>query len=185
MLFFPANTWPHKNHVRLLEALAVLRDTHGLCPGLVLAGSPKGASADVTAAVARLGLERQVRWLGYVDQPRLVGLYRAATALVFPSLHEGFGMPLLEAMACGCPVVCSRTTGTGETAGDAALTFDPTDVSDMAQAIRTLLDADDLRRDLSRRGLDRAARFTWERAGRETIRVYDEVVAREREEENP
>jgi len=179
LFFFPANTWPHKNHLRLLEALAVLRDVDGLRPGLILTGAPKHAHPHVLGAVARLGLDRQVRWLGYVDQTRLVALYRTATALVFPSLHEGFGMPVLEAMACGCPVACARTTATGEIAGDAALTFDPTEVSDIARALRALLGSEELCRDLARRGLERARAFSWERTGRETLRVYDEVIARD------
>lgn len=87
-------------------------------------------------------------------------------------------MPILEAMACGCPVVCSSTTATVETAGDAALTFDPTDVSDIARALRALLGTEELRRDLARRGLERVATFSWERTGRETLRVYDEVISR-------
>lgn len=177
-LFFPANTWPHKNHIRLLEALATLRDADGLRPCLVLTGSAKHGHTAMMNALARLGLRDQVRWLGYVDGDRLVSLYRAATALVFPSLHEGFGMPILEAMACGCPVVCSSTTATVETAGDAALTFDPTDVSDIARALRALLGTEELRRDLARRGLERVATFSWERTGRETLRVYDEVISR-------
>ncbi|MBI4588287.1 MAG: glycosyltransferase family 4 protein [Candidatus Rokubacteria bacterium] len=177
VLFFPANTWPHKNHARLLEALAALRETDGLRPCLVLTGSVKHGHRGVMDAVRRLGLRDQVRWLGYVDQRRLVALYRAATALVFPSLHEGFGLPILEAMACGCPVACSRTTAAGETAGDAALTFDPTDVSEIAHALRALLQSEELRRDLTRRGLRRADQFTWERSARATLRVYDEVVS--------
>jgi len=178
VLLFPANTWPHKNHLRLLEALAALRASEGLCPGLVLTGSPKHAHVNVLSAVTRLGLDRQVRWLGYVDHARLVALYRAATALVFPSLHEGFGMPILEAMASGCAVACSRTTGAGETAGDAALTFDPADVTDIARALRAILGSEELRRELARRGLQRAAEFSWERTGRQTLRVYDEVTSR-------
>jgi glycosyltransferase involved in cell wall biosynthesis len=178
VLFFPANTWPHKNHLRLLEAVAMLREVDGLRPGLLFAGAPKQAHQQVLNAVARLELDRQVRWLGYVDQARLVALYRTATALVFPSLHEGFGMPVLEAMACGCPVACARTTALGEVAGEAALTFDPTDVPDVVCALRALLSSEALRRDLTHRGLERAAKFSWERTGRETLRVYDEVISR-------
>ncbi len=177
-LFFPANTWPHKNHVRLLEALAALRDAHGLRPCLVLTGSPKHAHRAVLDTTARLGLAGQLRWLGHIDQSRLIALYRAAIALVFPSLHEGFGLPILEAMACGCPVACSGTTATVETAGNAALTFDPADVSDITRALRALLSSEELRRDLARRGLARAAEFSWERPARETVRVYDEVISR-------
>jgi len=177
VLFFPANTWPHKNHERLLDALAVLRDADGLRPSLVLTGSAKHGHRAVMATVERLGLHDQVRWLGYVDEVRLVALYRAATALVFPSLHEGFGMPILEAMAAGCPVACSRTTATGETAGDAALTFDPANVADIVAALRALLRNKELRHDLARRGLERAAQFTWERSARATLRVYEAVVS--------
>ncbi len=179
VLFFPANTWPHKNHVRLLEALTALRETDGLRPCLVLTGSVKHGHRGVMDAVRRLGLRDQVRWLGYVDQRQLIALYRAATAVVFPSLHEGFGLPILEAMACGCPVACSRTTAAGETAGDAALTFDPADVSDISRALRLLVGNEDLRRNLAQRGVKRAAQFSWERTARETLRLYDEVISRD------
>lgn len=177
-LLFPANTWPHKNHARLLEALAALRQNTGIRPALILTGAPKHAHAAVTATIGRLGLGDQVRWLGFVDEPTLAGLYRTATALVFPSLHEGFGMPVLEAMASGCPVACSRTTATGELAGDAALTFDPTDTNAIVRAIETVLGNEALRRDLVERGLRRAAEFSWERTARETLGVYAEVEAR-------
>jgi glycosyltransferase involved in cell wall biosynthesis len=177
-LLFPANTWPHKNHIRVLEALVALRDADGLRPCLVLTGSPKHGHPAVMDALARLGLRDQVRWLGYVDGERLVALYRAATALVFPSLHEGFGLPVLEAMACGCPVACSRTTATVEAAGDVDVAFDPGDVSDIARALRALLKHDSLRRDLARRGLRRATVFSWVRTAADTRCVYDEVISR-------
>jgi glycosyltransferase involved in cell wall biosynthesis len=177
-LLFPANTWPHKNHLRLLDALTALRASTGLRPSLVLTGFPKHGHPAMLEAISGHGLGDQVRWLGYVNEARLAGLYRAATALVFPSLHEGFGLPVLEAMASGCPVACASTTATGETAGDAALTFDPADTAAIAEAIRSLLGSETLRRDLARRGLARAAEFSWEGCARQTLRVYDEVISR-------
>ncbi len=89
-------------------------------------------------------------------------------------------MPIIEAMASGCPVACSRTTATGETAGDAALTFEPADTADIARAIRTLVQRADIRQDLARRGLARAAAFSWERTARQTVEVYDAVAGRAR-----
>lgn len=178
LLLYPAHTWPHKNHVRLVEALALLRDAHGLMPELILTGAPKAGHDALSAAVARLGLEGQVLWRGHVAQSELVELYRTATLLVFPSLHEGFGLPLLEAMACGCPVVCAGTTGTAETAADAALTFDPTSVEAIAEAVRRVLVDEQLRFTLAQRGIARAARATWEATARDTIRAYDDVRAR-------
>jgi glycosyltransferase involved in cell wall biosynthesis len=176
-LFYPANTWPHKNHPRLLEALAILRDRHGLKAALVLTGAEKHGHRDMLAAVERLRLTDQVHWLGYLSRRQLAACYRAATALAFQSLHEGFGIPVVEAMASGCPVVCSGTTATGEIAGDAALTFDSRNAEEMAAWLARVLIDQGLRRDLRERGLRHAAGFTWERTARETLRVYDRIAA--------
>jgi glycosyltransferase involved in cell wall biosynthesis len=175
-LFYPANTWPHKNHPRLLEALALLRDRHGLTVPLVLTGAEKHGHRDMMTAAERLWLTDQVRWLGYLDRRQLAACYRAATALVFPSLHEGFGIPVVEAMASGCPVACSSTTATGEVAADAALTFEPRDPEAMTSAIRALLTDESLRRGLAAKGLQRATLFTWERCVLGTMESYEKLI---------
>jgi glycosyltransferase involved in cell wall biosynthesis len=129
---------------------------------------------EVQAAAERLG-GRQVHWLGYVTAERLLECYRRAAALVFPSLHEGFGLPVLEAMASGCPVACSGTTSTGEVAGDAALTFDPEDRGEVAERVHRVLTDTNLREELRRRGLERAATFSWQRTARESLMIYETI----------
>ena len=175
-LFYPANTWPHKNHPRLLEALAVLRDRHGRQVPLVLTGAEKHGHRDMLAAAERLRLTDQVHWLGYVSRRQLAACYRAATALAFPSLHEGFGIPVVEAMASGCPVVCSNTTATGEIAGDVALTFDPRSGEEMAAQLRRVLEEEPLRNELREKGLARAELFTWARCVSATLQSYERAV---------
>ncbi|HIQ02105.1 MAG TPA: glycosyltransferase family 1 protein, partial [Anaerolineales bacterium] len=117
-----------------------------------------------------------IRWLGPVPEADLPALYTGATTFVFPSLYEGFGLPVLEAMACGTPVACSNTSSLPEVVGDAALTFDPTDTAGIADAVARLLEDADLQADLRERGLRRAARFSWERTARATLTVYRETA---------
>jgi glycosyltransferase involved in cell wall biosynthesis len=144
-LLYPANRWPHKNHERLFAAFArVRRELPEL--RLVLTGQGHG----------RAQLPDGVESRGHVSPDELVELYRSAAGLVFPSLYEGFGLPPLEAMACGCPVAASNSTSLPEVCGDAAEYFDPLSPEDMAQAILRALDGR-----LVGRGLVRAARFTW------------------------
>jgi len=173
-LFYPAFTWSHKNHVRLLEALAILQRSRPV--RLVLTGRPRHAAPEIRRAIARLGLSEQVIELGYVPDEEVPLLYRLATALVFPSLGEGFGLPIVEAMASGCPVVCSGVTSLPEVAGDAALFCDPTDSKDIAEKVALLLDSEDMRRRLIDKGLARAAQFSWEKAALQTFKVYESAV---------
>ncbi len=160
-LLYPARAWPHKNHARLFEAFALLRHDR---PELRLVLTGGGHSGTVPEGVV-------VR--GQVTADELVGLYRRAAALVFPSLYEGFGQPPLEAMACGCPVACSNSASLPEICGDAALLFDPEDVSEIAAAVRDVLDDPEPWRT---RGLARAAEFTWERSARAHESVYRELL---------
>jgi len=162
-LFYPAAIWPHKSHARLLAALARVEDV-----SLVLTGATFGREAELRAQAERLGVSARVRHLGFVPGAVLPNLYRAATALVFPSLAEGFGQPVLEAMACGCPVAASSTGAVAEACGDAALLFDPRDVAAMANAITRVVES----RELREAGLERARTFTWERAAAEHAEVY-------------
>lgn len=161
-LLYPARPWPHKNHARLFEALAMLRRTH---PDLRLVLTGGGHEATP--------VPDDVELRGLVSSEELASLYRRAACLVFPSLYEGFGLPPLEAMACGCPVAASRVGGLPETCGDAAVLFDPWDPEAIAAGVEEALDrAPDLRV----RGLARAAAFTWEETARRHETVYRDLT---------
>jgi glycosyltransferase involved in cell wall biosynthesis len=164
-----------KNTRRLLEAYAQLRRGGEQRP-LVIAGARRRKSAGVVETVSRLGLERQVIFTGYVAEADLPAVYSGADLFVFPSLYEGFGLPPLEAMACGAPVVCSNAASLPEVVGDAALLFDPQDVDGMAEAMQRVLADTALRQEMRQRGLARAQQFTWERTARETAAVYRQVL---------
>lgn len=160
---------PNKNLERLLAAFALARERHGVDQQLVLVGRlPAGLDT------ARAG----VVTTGYLAEPELAGMLRRADALVFPSLYEGFGLPVLEAMAAGVPVVCSNAAAIPEVAGTAAVYFDPDDVEAMAAKIAMVAQDPALRAALAERGRERAASFTWEHAARETIAVYRRVTSR-------
>src|SRR2546422_1555352 len=130
-----------------------------------------------TAAVQALGLAAAVRFLGYVPPEHLRGLYGLARVFAYPSLWEGFGNPVLEAMACGCPVVTSNVSSMPEVAGEAAVLVDPTSVEDIARGPAAVCNGDSLRCDLVALGLARARPFTWPRVARETIAVYEAALA--------
>jgi len=179
-LFFPAHTWHHKNHQTAVEALRILRDRDGMTPPLVCTGAAREAQPLIEAQAARLGLTGQVRFLGYRPRDEVPALYRGAACLLFPSLFEGFGMPVLEAMASGCPVICSNSTSLPEIAGDAARLIDPHDAEALASEVRHVLTDADLRSELIARGLDRAASFSWRRHTLETIAVLRRVHDRTR-----
>jgi glycosyltransferase involved in cell wall biosynthesis len=159
-LLYPALGWPHKNHPRLFEAFDLVRRTHPELE-LVLTGydgpTPDGARA-----------------LGRVPGDELARLYRTASALVFPSLYEGFGQPPLEAMACGCPVAASNVTSLPEVCGDAARLFNPRSAEAIAVAVEDVLAHPD---EWRRKGLARAADFTWEATARAHDAVYAELEA--------
>lgn len=139
---------------------------------LVLAGVDRGVGDDISALAARAGASDAVVRLGRVDEPVLRALYRSAFALVYPSLYEGFGLPLLEAMACGAPVLASRTSSIPEVVGDAGLLLDPHDSAAWADALARLADEPRLRDALLARGLARAAASSWARTATRTLEVY-------------
>ncbi|HVS51474.1 MAG TPA: glycosyltransferase family 1 protein [Opitutaceae bacterium] len=161
-VFYPANYWGHKNHAALLRALQQLRAS-GTDVRCVLTGSMYGREEEFRALAAATGTTDLVRHLGRRSRAELSWLFRHARALVFPSLFEGFGIPVVEAMHSGCPVACSGTTGLPEVANGDALYFDPNDVADIARAIGRVWADDALCADLARRGRARAAHFTPER----------------------
>lgn len=176
-LYYPAATWPHKNHKTLLAALKLLRERRQFDGELVLTGIAKQRHVEILGEIDRLGLTGQVKVLGYLPTNELPYLYNLAAMLVFPSLFEGFGIPVVEAMACGCPVACSNVTALPEVAGDAGVTFDPLSAEDMAATIwRVLSDTEEQQR-LRAAGLDRTELFGWENIARRTLAVYQKAIA--------
>ena len=124
-----------------------------------------------------LGLGEQIVYLGFVSDDELIALYNCALAMIYPSLYEGFGLPLLEAMACGCPVVASNATSLPEVVGDAGLLCNPDDHTDMADAIEQVISSDSLRATMAEKGLVRVKKFSWQRAAQETLAVYEKVLS--------
>ena len=163
---------PHKNLVRLVQAWARIPDTVRGDTRLVLAGREDPRYPQTRQAIAQLGIGNSVTILGPVPDADMAALYGGGVAFAFPSLYEGFGLPVLEAMACGTPVVASNRSSLPEVVGKAGLLIDPFDMDALAAALARLLGDAALRRELSAQGLIRARRFTWERAARETLAVY-------------
>lgn len=164
---YPANMWPHKNHERLLDAFAGVRDNS---LHLVLTGQLYGHDELLA------GRER-VHHLGHLPADEVAALYRGARALVFPSLFEGFGLPPLEAMACGTPVAASNRGSLAEVCGGAALMFDPDDTRAITAAIERIVEDEPLRERLRGEGLAHAAGYTWEKAGRAHLAAYERARA--------
>ncbi|MBN1284351.1 MAG: glycosyltransferase family 4 protein [Anaerolineae bacterium] len=172
-LLYLGSIQPRKNLSRLVEAYAAWRSEAGAKYYLVLGGKKGWLYEDIFAAVRRLGLEEWVRFPGYIDGAHVAALYSGAVAFLFPSRHEGFGFPVLEAMRCETPVVCSNTSSLPEAAGDAALMVDPESVADIAAAIARITGDAELRARLVEAGKAQAARFTWEAAARQTMAALE------------
>jgi glycosyltransferase involved in cell wall biosynthesis len=176
-LLFVGASEPRKNLAGLVEALGLVR-AGGLDVGLVVAGRPGDDEARVREAVARNGLESHVRFAGYLSDPDVRILYRLAAALVLPSFSEGFGLPVVEAMASGTPVVCSAAGALPEVAGSAAHYFDPRDPRDIAAQAAAVLDDAAMRGRLIAEGLRRSRDFDWGRTAADTLAFYEEVAGR-------
>lgn len=159
-ILYPANHWQHKNHDLLLKSLKLIREEYGIVIPCVCTGLPMHNGYPLLEKIAEYGLSDQVRYVGYLSPEEMHLLYRKAQFLCFPSLFEGFGMPVLEAITAGCPVACSNAASIPEVAGDAAICFDPNDIEDAVSAILRLWQDADLRDDLLKRGKVRAAEFT-------------------------
>jgi glycosyltransferase involved in cell wall biosynthesis len=164
---------PHKNLERLVDAVAAIDRPFVL----VVPGYETQWEGELAAHVRRRGVQERVRFLGWLGDGELEGFYAAATCMAFPSLAEGFGLPVLEAMARGVPVASSNATSLPEVAGEAALYFDPLDVPAMTRAVERLLGDADLRERLAAAGREQAARFTWQRTAGATLRSYERALA--------
>jgi glycosyltransferase involved in cell wall biosynthesis len=179
-ILFVSTIEPRKNLTTLLEAYSLLRD-HGRVepmPALAVAGSEGWLFEKTYARIEELGLTDRVRLLGAVSDPQLTGLYQGARAFALPSLYEGFGLPALEALACGVPVLASNAGSLPEVVGDAGILLDPHDVDAwVTQLERVLLDPDEATR-LREAGPRQAAQFSWEQAARQTWELYGKVITR-------
>jgi glycosyltransferase involved in cell wall biosynthesis len=163
---------PHKNLKRLIDAIATIERPFVL----VIPGYETQWEGEFAAHVRRRGVQERVRFLGWVPDAELEGLYATSTCMAFPSLAEGFGLPVLEAMARGLPVACSNATSLPEVAGEAALYFDPLDVPAMTGAIERLLGDGEERDRLAAAGRQQATKFTWQRTAEGTVRSYERAV---------
>jgi glycosyltransferase involved in cell wall biosynthesis len=167
---------PRKNTPRVIEAFAGLRSHSGAPLELVIVGMPQKGRT-LAGSLSKLGPEQRVTFAGFVSDETLVALYNAAEALLYPSIYEGFGLPVLEAMACGTPVVCSRAGSLPEVAGDAALYVDPWSECDITRALLELSTHEPLRELLARRGLRQARKFSWSRSAKQTLELYEACLA--------
>jgi len=176
-MYYPAATWPHKNHKTLLAAFRLLIDRYPFDGHLVFSGIAMQWQREIMEEITKLGLDGSVKILGYLPNEELPYLYNLARIMVFPSLFEGFGIPLVEAMACGCPVVCSDATSIPEVVGKAGIIFDPLSKEDIAEKIWSAWNADSRIEQMKRTGIERVKLFNWEFAARKTIEVYKKAVA--------
>lgn len=178
-IIYPANPWPHKNHEKLLKAMKLLLDSNVPVPRLVLTGRLPGKEDILQDLVRELGVAEHVSDLGYVSKRDVEVLISGAVLLVFPSLFEGFGYPVLEAMACGCPVASANSTCLPELVGDAGLLFDPGTPESIANAIDRLVVRRDGIESCVRKGLGRADMYRWSKLVPALEDVYSHVVVNE------
>lgn len=176
------NLQPRKNLVNLVRSYANLKKDQKIDPVLVIVGKALWHESKVYSTVRSLGIEKDVVFAGYVPDQDLPLLYNAAQFFIFPSLYEGFGLPPLEAMACGTPVACSNTGALLEVVGDAALTFNPFSLDELTDCLLRMASSSEMRAHCSERGLVQSTKFSWAAMARATIEVYQAVIERQRSE---
>lgn len=174
-IFSVGTVQPRKNYARLIQSLAQLRAKgHDVC--LVIAGGKGWLDDPIYESIQSSSMRDYVHMIGFADDSDLPGLYSSAICTAFPSLYEGFGLPILESMACGTPVVTSNVSSLPEVAGDAGLTINPYDLDELTNALEQLITDVELRDMLIAKGYQQAASFTWERAARELISIYQRII---------
>ena len=169
-------TYPHKNFETLIQAYKELDDSVRIQFPLVIAGGKKEYVNTLKLLVKQLDLEINIRFIGYVPIDLMPALYREAEVFIFPSLYEGFGIPLLEAMACGCPVITSNTSSMPEVCGDAALYFDPLDRDALKKRIMNLTEDRKLWNEMRKRGLEQVKKFSWQRTAQQLKSVIENII---------
>jgi len=172
-ILFVGSVEPRKNLLGLLKAYLLLPEYMKKDFQLLLTGSKGGGNQEIVERMEQL--KGRVHYLGYLNNEELAALYRGASCLVFPSFYEGFGLPPLEAMACGCPVIVSNVASLPEVCGDAAYYVNPYDVESIAEGMYKVLTDEDLRRSLIEKGLERAKLFSWEKCAKEHLEAFEEV----------
>lgn len=176
-VLFVGTLEPRKNLPRLIQAFDLAVAETGAPHHLVIAGGSGWRQGPTFRALRDARARERIHLVGYIPDQMLPAAYSGADAFAYPSLSEGFGLPPLEAMACGCPVLTSNTSAIPEVVGDAALMADPTDVSSVARGLSVLMTDASVRKDLSARGRARAAKFSWDEVARQVVDVYREAVA--------
>ena len=171
-ILYVGNVKPHKNISRLLKAFSMVNRNSKL----IIVGKRNKVYDEVHKIIKEYQLKDKVVFTEFVPDEDLLLLYNAATVFVYPSLYEGFGLPPLEAMACGTPVITSNVSSLPEVVGDAAITIDPYDIDELVNEINNVISNPKLQQKLSRKGLNRAKKFTWRKAAEETLKVYEEVL---------
>ena len=167
---------PGKNHIRLIDAFDILKSKHSFPHQLVFAGALRERGEEVIERIKQSPYSQDIKYFEFVDKKYLQDFYRAAELFVFPSLYEGFGLPVLESMACGTPVTCSNCASIPEVANNAALLFNPYDIDDIAESIGIFLVSKSTRDKYSKLGLERANMFSWEETTRLTLAAMEELI---------
>jgi len=175
-IFYVGTREPKKNIARLIEAYNMLINQHSIDHRLVIAGKGNWRDEELFSLVVKLGIKDHIIFTGFISNEELPLLLSGADLFVFPSLHEGFGIPLLEAMACGTPVITSNLSSLPEVVADAALLVDPYNVNAISNAMYTLLSDHVLRKELKEKGLIRVKQFSWEKTGKEILRIIETLT---------
>jgi glycosyltransferase involved in cell wall biosynthesis len=173
---------PRKNHIRLIRAFERAQELSQSRLELVVAGQTRTVIPELEHMLRDVSRRREnvrITMMGYVSDSEVLSLYAKADVFVYPSLYEGFGLPVLEAMACGCPVITSNVSSLPEVVGDAALLVDPYNVEALAQAMLTVLEDDELKKEMSKRGIAQAQKFSWDKAAAEFLAVCTDVANKE------
>ena len=174
-IFSVSSIEPRKNLLGLLTAYDLLEDNLKVRYKLVLAGFKGWENKEIMALIDKN--KENIYYLGFISDNELVKVYNLATCFVFPSFYEGFGLPVLESMACGTPVICSNTTSLPEVGGDAVVYCNPYDINDIKNKIELVLNDENLQKEMIKKGLERAKLFSWEKSAFEHIKVFEEVLS--------